>query len=620
MAVEYILGIDGGGTKTLGRLEHLITGERFEQDGGSSSLTSDFEGACVTLMQIIQGLCAQADCRPAEISVVMGLAGAGNLSQVARLKRRLALPFAQLEIYNDARTSLFGANRGKPVAMVALGTGSVGGRLDAQQREHYVGGWGFPIGDEGSGAKVGFHAIQLLLNELDTNEGAVSRLGRYLFEALGAEKDNILNWLRDAKPAAYAELTPNIFKLAANCPKSQSVIAQHVRDVEHLIQLARKDQDIPVVLMGGLAQDTYRYLSEPIAEYCQLQIGSSLDGACWLARQQVSEIKDKHDLPLTKARTVEDAKEKALQQALLAQLNQMVSEERNLETINIDLMTSRQIVETINRQDHMVAQAIEPCLANIALAVDKIVAAFAQGGRLVYLGAGTSGRLGILDAVECPPTFSVEPEQVVGIIAGGNQAIYQSVEGAEDDPELARRDLKHIEFSRKDILVGIAASGRTPYVIGGLNYARERGATTIALSCNPDSIIAKHADIEICPIVGPEVLSGSTRMKSGTAQKLVLNMLTTAAMIRSGKSYENLMVDVNASNEKLHARAIRIVMQATECDRQTAKEALERSNSKAKLAILQILTGVGVERGNQALTEHGGFLRSAVEQLKNQER
>ncbi|WP_394175866.1 N-acetylmuramic acid 6-phosphate etherase [Thalassotalea litorea] len=298
---------------------------------------------------------------------------------------------------------------------------------------------------------------------------------------------------------------------------------------------------------------------------------------------------------------------------MLAQLNSMVSEERNPNTMQVDLMTSREILERLNEEDAYVAVAVQRCISPISDAVEMIVNAFSKGGRLVYIGAGTSGRLGILDAVECPPTFSVSHKQVIGLIAGGNDAIYKAVEGAEDSLDGAVNDLKAINFSADDVLVGIAASGRTPYVIGGLDYANSLGANTVSLTCNPGSEVSKHAKVSICPVVGPEVLTGSTRLKSGTAQKLVLNMLTTASMIRIGKSYENLMVDVNASNEKLYARAIRIVMQATNCDRDTALEALTKSGYKAKLAILHVLTGVDTEQGKQLLEQHGGFLRRAVE-------
>ncbi|MGL4223947.1 MAG: N-acetylmuramic acid 6-phosphate etherase [Vibrio sp.] len=300
--------------------------------------------------------------------------------------------------------------------------------------------------------------------------------------------------------------------------------------------------------------------------------------------------------------------------ALIAALSHLVSEQRNPDTMDIDLLSAQEIVERLNQQDKQVPLAVEAVLPQIAQAVDKITAAFKQGGRLVYLGAGTSGRLGVLDASECPPTFGVSDQMVIGLIAGGKEAMFTAQEGAEDNPTLGVYDLQQIRFSAQDVLVGIAASGRTPYVLGALEYANHIGATTIALSCNPDSPIAEIAQIAISPVVGPEALSGSTRLKSGSAQKLVLNILTTASMIRLGKSYQNLMVDVRASNRKLIARAIRIVMQATDCQRHEAETLLEQSGNNAKLAILMYLTGMSYQQAAAKLCQSEGFLRRAVQQ------
>ncbi|MEH6451711.1 MAG: N-acetylmuramic acid 6-phosphate etherase [Psychromonas sp.] len=299
---------------------------------------------------------------------------------------------------------------------------------------------------------------------------------------------------------------------------------------------------------------------------------------------------------------------------LLNDLEQLVSEGRNPDTMDIDLLSSQALVACINKQDKQVPLAVEKVLPEIAKAVDEITAAFKKGGRLIYIGAGTSGRLGVLDASECPPTFGVSDQMVIGIIAGGPKAILKAVEGAEDSQQLAIEDLKNINFNKDDILVGIAASGRTPYVIGALKYAKSIAATTVALSCNPDSVIARLADIQISPVVGPEALTGSTRMKSGTAQKLVLNMLTTASMIRLGKSYQNLMIDVKASNKKLVARALRIVMQATDCEEEEACNKLTESNYDVKLAILMVLTDLNLEQAKQQLIKKEGFLRLAIEQ------
>ncbi|MFG0604989.1 N-acetylmuramic acid 6-phosphate etherase [Vibrio mimicus] len=300
--------------------------------------------------------------------------------------------------------------------------------------------------------------------------------------------------------------------------------------------------------------------------------------------------------------------------ALIAALSHLVSEGRNPDTMDIDLLSSQEIVERLNQQDKQVPLAVEAVLPQIAQAVDKITAAFKQGGRLIYLGAGTSGRLGVLDASECPPTFGVSDQMVIGLIAGGKEAMFTAQEGAEDNATLGTHDLQQILFSSKDVLVGIAASGRTPYVIGALEYANDLGATTIALSCNPDSPIAEIAQIAISPVVGPEALTGSTRLKSGTAQKLVLNMLTTASMIRLGKSYQNLMVDVRATNRKLIARAVRIVMQATDCQREEAEALLKESHNNAKLAILMHLTGMNYEQATAKLSQSDGFLRRAMEE------
>ncbi len=297
---------------------------------------------------------------------------------------------------------------------------------------------------------------------------------------------------------------------------------------------------------------------------------------------------------------------------LLSELEQLVSEERNPRTMGIDLMAPAEIVATINAEDRLVPEAVGKTLPQVALAVEQIVEAFNKGGRLIYIGAGTSGRLGVLDASECPPTFGVPPTMVVGMIAGGMRAVVSAVEGAEDNAEGGATDLQDIKLSNRDVVVGIAVSGRTPYVIGALNYAKSLGAVTVGLTCNPDSAIAGLADISIAPLVGAEVVTGSTRLKSGTAQKLVLNMLSTASMIRIGKTYQNLMVDVRTSNEKLLARAVRIVMQATDCPEQVAEQALERTGNDVKLAILTILTGQDVEAARAAMAGAGGFLRRAL--------
>ena len=298
---------------------------------------------------------------------------------------------------------------------------------------------------------------------------------------------------------------------------------------------------------------------------------------------------------------------------LLQTLSTLITEQRNPNSMNVDSLSALEIVQLMNEEDKQVPLAIEKCLPQIAQAVERIVAAFQQGGRLVYIGAGTSGRLGVLDASECPPTFGVSPEMVKGIIAGGERALRHPIEGAEDSKEQAVIDLQTIQFSSKDVLVGIAASGRTPYVIGALEYAKSLGSATVSIASNPNSAMANIVDIAIDTVVGPEVLTGSSRLKSGTAQKLVLNMLTTASMILMGKCYQNLMVDVQASNEKLKARAIRIVMQATDCDKALAEETLKLADQNAKLAIMMILSGLDRAQAEALLEKHQGKLQLALE-------
>ncbi|MDO4776822.1 MAG: N-acetylmuramic acid 6-phosphate etherase [Cardiobacteriaceae bacterium] len=294
-------------------------------------------------------------------------------------------------------------------------------------------------------------------------------------------------------------------------------------------------------------------------------------------------------------------------------IDHLATEKRNAASLEIDRGTSLDIVRIINAEDAKVAPAITPELPAIAKAVDAIVAALQSGGRLIYIGAGTSGRLGILDATECPPTYGTDPEQIVGIIAGGKEAVFRSVEHAEDDEALAIADLQAIAFNSKDVLVGIAASGRTPYVVSALNHARSLGAVTVGVTCTADNPVQKACDIAISPIVGAEVVTGSTRMKAGTAQKLVLNMLTTAAMIRLGKVYGNLMVDVKPSNAKLVQRQKNIVAEATGCDEATAAEALAQAGGEAKTAIVMLLLNLDAEAARATLARHHGMIRQAIE-------
>ncbi len=297
----------------------------------------------------------------------------------------------------------------------------------------------------------------------------------------------------------------------------------------------------------------------------------------------------------------------------MVELKKIATEQRNPNTMNIDTLSTLDMVKLINQEDHRVAEAVALVTDKIAEAIDVIASRMAKGGRLIYCGAGTSGRLGILDAVECPPTYSTEPEMVQGLMAGGVGAIFKAVEGAEDSRELGVEDMKKISFTAGDVLVGIAASGRTPYVLGCMEYAKELGAPTIAVTCCPGSVVDNFADIGIAPAPGPEVITGSTRMKSGTAQKMVLNMLSTGTMIKLGKVYGNLMVDVKPSNEKLVRRCVTIVCNATSCDDATATKALEACDYRPKTAIVMILKGVDAETAKVLLDKSEGRIAKVLE-------
>ena len=296
------------------------------------------------------------------------------------------------------------------------------------------------------------------------------------------------------------------------------------------------------------------------------------------------------------------------------ELKKIDTEQRNPRTASIDTLSTLEMAALINSEDHLCAEAVKAVLPEIAASIDVIYDKVRSGGRLFYCGAGTSGRLGVLDAAECPPTYGVDPGLVVGLIAGGAPAFLKAVEGAEDSRELGQKDLEAHDFSANDALVGIAASGRTPYVIGAMDYARSIGAPVMALTCCRNSEMSRHADITMAPVPGPEVITGSSRMKSGTCQKLVLNMISTCVMIKLGKVYGNLMVDVKASNEKLVQRAISIVCTVTEADEQTARAALQQCGFSCKTAIVMLLLGLNAEDAQKTLDAADGRIAQAIAQ------
>ncbi|MBS4177961.1 N-acetylmuramic acid 6-phosphate etherase [Lederbergia citrea] len=293
-------------------------------------------------------------------------------------------------------------------------------------------------------------------------------------------------------------------------------------------------------------------------------------------------------------------------------LSELTTEQINEGTQNLDKLSTLEVIQLMNEEDNKVIEAVHAVLPNVAKAIDAIHLAFKKGGRLFYIGAGTSGRLGILDAAECPPTFYTAPEMVQGIMAGGNQAVFSAVEGAEDDHEAGKKDLMDKGITNNDVVVGVAASGRTPYVMGALLYAKKIGAATIALSCNKNAKISPLADYAIEAIVGPEVLTGSTRLKAATAQKIILNMFSTVSMVKLGKTYGNLMVDLHPSNEKLVERARNMLMTITGKSYEEATQALNQTNLKVKPAIVMLQADVSYETAKLAIEKSNGFVHEAV--------
>ncbi|WP_087972804.1 N-acetylmuramic acid 6-phosphate etherase [Oceanobacillus rekensis] len=298
------------------------------------------------------------------------------------------------------------------------------------------------------------------------------------------------------------------------------------------------------------------------------------------------------------------------------ELTNLTTEHRNQNSMNLDQMSTAEILKLINEEDKKVAEAVELVLPKVEVAVEKIVAALSNGGRLFYVGAGTSGRLGVMDASECPPTFMTPAETVQTVMAGGNNAFFQAAEGSEDNEAQGEADLKLRNFTKQDVVIGITASGRTPYPIGALKFARELGAYAISLSCNKDSLISSYADCEIEVVVGPEVLTGSTRMKAATSHKMILNMISTTTMVKLGKVYENLMVDVHASNYKLKERAKQNIIEITNVSYELAEEVLNQTNHEVKPAIVMIEAGVTLEVAKEALLKSNGYARLAIESLK----
>jgi N-acetylmuramic acid 6-phosphate etherase len=605
------LGIECGGTRTVAVLTDERDARRLESGPANLRLLSD--------AQLARHFRSLAGNLPRPAAVAIGMAGMRTASDRHRVLNAAAKAWPRVPCYatNDLETALEAAEsitpaRKRPIidpssgtprsalprVLVLSGTGSCcyGRAVDGQTAK--VGGWGHVLGDKGSGYEIGLRALKAVVYYYD-RDGKWSPLGRRLLRALQLNEPNdLVGWVQTASKPDVAALAVQVFEAWTG---RDTIAADILEGAAHSLaedaaacarRLARPGTPVQFIFAGSVllkqprfAKETGRLLRKLWPEATVMLLKrESVWGAVELAKQKFKIQNSKfkiQDSALESTPTVEQREIVSLEA-----LTKSPTEQRNPLSLELDSLPLSEAIALMLREDTKIPAAILKESANIERAVDCIVRGFRRGGRLFYLGAGTSGRLGILDASECPPTFRTLPDQVQGIIAGGQRAIWEAVEGAEDDPEAGARALEFRGVDRRDVVVGITASGRTPFVWGALQEARRRGAATILLCFNPALRIprAQRPTLVIAPDVGPEILTGSTRLKAGTATKLILNIFTTLSFARTGKVISNLMVDLNPSNRKLRDRAVRIVRQLTGEDYAAAQRALEKSGWLVKAA------------------------------------
>jgi len=603
------LGIEGGGTRTVALLAdadgRLL--KRFESGPANFKLLTEAQ-----FLRRLREVKAAFQEFPQPAAVAIGLAGARGEPEWRRIRAAAAQvwPGAPCHATHDLETAL----AAEPVAavcdrrrrsqsaataavtqvLVLSGTGSCFYGRRADGRTARFGGWGHILGDKGSGYEIGLRALKACVFYLD-RDGEWSRLGQRILRVQQLNEPNeLIPWAQAAGKADIAALAKEVFAAAAE----RDAIAQDILEgaaaslakdaVACAKKLAKAGEPVQFVLAGSVLLKQPRFAQRVGKELAQRWPGCEITplgresawGAVALAREvpsSKSQVESQPGAPVASAANPQSAIRNA--QSLSP------TEQRHPRSMNLDKLPVAEAIELMLSEDEQLPAAIRREAAKIERVIGKIVSAFKRGGRLFYVGAGTSGRLGILDASECPPTFRTDPELVQGIIAGGQRAIWQAVEGAEDDREAGARAAEFRGIGKGDVVVGIAASGRTPFVHGALAEARKRGAFTALLCFNPAMTQQRGAaQVLIAPDIGPEILTGSTRLKSGTATKLVLNMFTTLAMVRTGKVIGNLMVDLNPSNVKLRDRAVRIVRELTGANYETAKAALAREGWVVKAA------------------------------------
>jgi len=609
-ASPLFLGIEGGGTRTVALLVDA-NGElqqRIEAGPANLRLLTDRQ-----LASHFKSLSRQM---PVPSSVAIGLAGARTGEDRSRVRRAAAQAWPGIPCLatNDLETALAAAagwNQKSKIknqkstscqVLILSGTGSCCYGRTASGKTAKIGGWGHLLGDKGSGYEIGLRALKAVVYYLD-RDGTWSKLGRRLLRRLQLnEPDDLIAWVQSASKSDIAALAPEVF---AAWTERDPIAADILKGAAHGLardagdcarRLVRRGSPVQFVLAGGvlLGQPRFaRNVSKQLRRHWPGSIVTPLNregawGAVELARRNFDPLNLKSRISNLKSPApglkTQDPRLKT-QDSGLRTLSP--TEQRNPRSSSLDRLTVDAAIRLMLSEDAKIPAALLAERAKLARAIHWIVRSFQRGGRLFYVGAGTSGRLGVLDASECPPTFRTPPDLVQGIIAGGQQALWRSVEGAEDDPEAGARAIQFRSVGARDVVMGIAASGRTPFVWGALGEARKRRARTVLLCFNPNLRVARcdRPDLIIAPGIGPEVLTGSTRLKAGTATKLVLNILTTLAMVRMGKVAGNLMIDLNPSNVKLRDRAVRIVRELTGTDESTARAALVKSGWVVKEAL-----------------------------------
>lgn len=609
-----VLGLNGGGSHTQAVILNP-KGETLGQGkGGPANIRAvDQETVKESLTDAIQQALKSANIPADKLAgAALGLAGAGSQATIEIYRSLVTplLPSVKTTITTDAKVTLVGALGDRRGLILIAGTGMIAYGEEDDGAVIRAGGWGTHI-DEGSGYALGIAAIQAIGSETDGRGHATVLTGQALRELqLGTDGPyKLVSWLYDPerKPADVAALAPLVLSAAEEGDWVATEIVSKAADaladaaVSVYRRLQQQDETLLISYSGSLLTES-KFYRQVVDEAIRTRLPETrlqkphtepVIGAAALAFKQLG------------ISLIQPTETSSAEETLRA------SEQRNVLTMDIDLKSTLGITAAMHLADQQAVAAVRPQLPMIAEIIDQIAPRMQQGGRLIYAGSGTSGRLGALDALECPPTFGATPEQVVGIIPGGSTLIEGPNPGGEDDAEQGRQQIIDLDINPQDTVVGIAASGRTPYVIGVLEAAKEVGALTIAITCNWPATIAEPARYTIAPLVGPEILTGSTRLKAGTAQKLVLNMLSTGVMIRLGKTYGNLMVEVKQANYKLKKRAQRIVRQACNLSEEKALKLFKEGGEEVKTAIVMHLLDCSADEARQRLTKADGFIRRA---------